>query len=109
MPLSSIKRSRAEVLIPPAGRHSAPMRAAASKAVQNPRNGPNEKAKQTRSFCFNPAAPKMYDQLRTIQSQLCGVSSQRSGAAPVLPEECLKRQYSLTGKVRFVPNGGDLA
>src|SRR5205809_2260905 len=98
-----MKRSRALVLIPPAGRHSAPMRAAASNAVQNPRNGPNENAKHTRSLGLSPAAPKMYDQLRTIHSQLSGVSSQRNGAAPVLPEEWWNRQYSASGKLRFVP------
>ena len=37
------------VLMPPPGRHKNPRRDAASKAVQNPRNGPKENAKNKRS------------------------------------------------------------
>ena len=47
-------------------------------------NGPKEKAKKTRSLAVAPAARKTSVQLSTIQFQLSGVSSQRSGA-PVVP------------------------
>ena len=43
--MSSIVRSLTELRWPPPGMHRQPICAAASKAVQKPRNGPKEKAK----------------------------------------------------------------
>jgi hypothetical protein len=60
------------------------MRAAHSKANQNPRNGPKENAKKMLSVALTPAARNTCDQLSNIQSQLSDVSSQRSGL-PVVP------------------------
>ena len=53
-------------------------------------NGPNENAKKTRSPEVAPAAQKISVQFSTIQFQLSGVSSQRSGA-PVVPLVWWKR------------------
>ena len=52
--------------------------------------GPNENAKKTRSVAVALAARKIAVQLSTIQFQLSGVSSQRSGA-PVVPLVWWKR------------------
>ena len=67
------------------------MRAAASNATQNPRNGPKENAKKMRSPRADAARPRNTRvQLPTIQSQLSGVSSQRIGW-PVVPLVWQKR------------------
>ena len=48
---ASTSASRCWLDIPPAGIACAPIWQAASKAVQKPRNGPNEKANKMRSAC----------------------------------------------------------
>ena len=53
--LSLSIRNRAALLSPPEGKHRQPSRVPASNAVQNPRNGPNEKAKNKRSPDATPA------------------------------------------------------
>jgi hypothetical protein len=82
--LSMIALKRAALLNPPPGTQRQPIRAADSNASQKPINGPNEKAKKTRSPVRAPAARKIVAQLSTIPSQLSGVSSQRNGV-PVVP------------------------
>ena len=72
-------RSRAELRIPPPGTVRHPMRAAASKASQNPRNGPKENAKKMPSFAVTPAALNTCAQLPIIQSHVSGVSSHLTG------------------------------
>src|SRR5205814_992500 len=62
MELSMSIFSRAEVLIPPAGRLRYPIDAALSNAAQNPMNGPNENGNIQRSPRETPAAPSMYFQ-----------------------------------------------
>ena len=47
---------RSGLVIPPAGIACAPIWTAASKPVQKPRNGPNEKGKRMRSRLVTPAA-----------------------------------------------------
>ena len=49
-----------------------PRRAAASKAVQKPRKGPKENAKNNRSRAETPAARKTRSQLSSIHCQLSG-------------------------------------
>jgi hypothetical protein len=81
--LSRIARARAPLLIPPPGIARQPIRVAASKAVQKPRNGPKEKAKNRRSPGRTPAAWNTWSQFPSIQSQLAAVSSQRRGVPVV--------------------------
>jgi hypothetical protein len=52
---------------------------AASKAVQKPKNGPNENAAKTRSAGVMPTALKKWIHDSTIQAQLSVVSNQRIG------------------------------
>ena len=47
--------SRADVVIPPAGRQKLPNSVAASKAAQKPTNGPNENGKKIRSDAVTSA------------------------------------------------------
>ena len=56
--LSRMVCSRAALRMPPPGIARQPIRAAASKATQNPRKGPNEKAKKMRSPAVTPRGPK---------------------------------------------------
>ena len=71
--------------IPPPGTTCRPICQAASKPAQNPRNGPNENGKNTRSPGATRAARKTTFQQSSAHCQLSLVSIQRSGR-PVVDE-----------------------
>jgi hypothetical protein len=82
-PWSRTARKRAELFMPPPGKQRQPRRKPASKASQNPMNGPKLNAKKILSDAVTPAARKMVCQLPSNQSHDSGVSSQRNGTPPV--------------------------
>src|SRR5690349_14366378 len=96
---------RARLDIDPPGKQKQRRRKTASNADQNPRNGPKENAKKNRSWEVTPAAPRIWTQFCTMQSQLSAVSSHRIGTV-VVPLVWWQRTYWSNGKVRLVPYGG---
>src|SRR5687767_10637011 len=103
----SIIARRAWLDMPPAGMQCAPIWHADSKAVQNPRNGPNENGNKMRSPESTRAAANTAFQHSSIHCQLAVVSSHLSGL-PVVDDVWLYRVYLSRGSLRFVPHGGEL-
>ena len=79
--------TRCSLVMAPPEMHREPRRSAPLNADQNPRNGPNENAQNTRSAPVTPAARYTCSaQIRAHQSHEPAVSSQRSGWPPLEPE-----------------------
>src|SRR4029077_20730092 len=86
-PTSAMLRARCSLVIAPPEMHSAPSRCAPPKADQKPTNGPNEKAKNTRSAAVTPAAAYTCSaQIRSHHSHEADGSSRRRGASPDEPD-----------------------
>src|ERR1700730_5069178 len=86
-PTSIMLRNLCSLVIAPPEMVSAPNRCAPPNADQKPMNGPNEKARKTRSPAFTPAARSTSSaQIRSHHSHDSTVSSHRRGLPPLEPE-----------------------